>query len=903
MQMFSKARTTALRRLVAVLAVVALALVGAAQASAAAPWDGKPISQGLGPTYGEEWCAPPTGESVGSLQGPPLALISYAAIECSLQKFQAEANAAGIPHRMTYSTFGRSVLGRPMYAAVVNALETPEQRRDYVRWQQLRKLEKDNPAAAQAMVRAWRGNVKMPLFIEANIHGGEREGTDAMMQALRDLMTTPRGESAIVDRILDDAILIVVPTQNPDGRVAGTRANDNGFDMNRDFLVQSQPETKASIKLQQQWLAYNGLALHGYYSPTLIDGLTKPHNPGLEYDIFLRWNQQRLDANEAAFANIETEAGVAGQYRIQRPVNQWDARGVSGVTTGNPAIAEGWDDWGPFYTQTYISLIGIDGSTVEMCHASGAASTDPTRGCAAEGRMAAKKAQYVTFYSTAKYWLENKQQMMNDKLEIYRRGVTDAPRPNCCDDPLVASRGFDEANHNWMVEYPRAYVIPREGGGQRSDAEANRLAQWLLDNGIEVNRATTRFTWDGETYPAGSYVVFMNQALRGLALTALSPGQDISDRITQLYAPPGAWSHGSLWGADVVEVPRGAAFAPPAREIGAPTPLQGGVRGGTAVPADWYSVTLRGPIEVRAILGLLRSGVHAELAEAPFTSTTGGEMPAGSLVFGNDPATVAALDAVGKETGIWFERSVGVGKPAVTQVGKAPKVAILVNTATPSKSDQSESLRAIFGSENIGFVSTVNGGDSLQNAATDPLGDYDVIYNTGQAYPGSPNATARARLNAFFARGGGYIGTSQSGTNFTFLSGAGLTGTFTQGSQSAYGGIALWNNVGGAASPITGPYPARDTLYLPSNITYFSNVPAGAVVDGRYLDTVDSMWVAGLWRNRNVAVPSSPTIVHGLTSVGSRYMGLATNPFSRQDAEREWTLIGQAALWSTLTDE
>ena len=42
---------------------------------------------------------------------------------------------------------------------------------------------------------------------------------------------------------------------------------------------------------------------------------------------------------------------------------------------------------------------------------------------------------------------------------------------------------------------------------------------------------------------------------------------------------------------------------------------------------------------------------------------------------------------------------------------------------------------------------------------------------------------ARDRLAAFFADGGGYIGTSVSGTNFTFLTNGGLTaGTFTQGS-------------------------------------------------------------------------------------------------------------------------
>ncbi len=134
----------------------------------------------------------------------------------------------------------------------------------------------------------------------------------------------------------------MIPTTNPDGRVAGRRANANGFDMNRDLLVQSQPEMRANTAFQLEWLAPVGLFMHGYYNPTLIDGLTKPHNPGLEYDRFLYWNQRRLDANQAAIEAIGRT--------IQRPVNQWDETGHSGTTSGNPAVAEGWDDWGPFYT-------------------------------------------------------------------------------------------------------------------------------------------------------------------------------------------------------------------------------------------------------------------------------------------------------------------------------------------------------------------------------------------------------------------------------------------------------------------------------------------------------------------------------------------------------------------------
>ncbi|HKN44384.1 MAG TPA: hypothetical protein VJW23_10690, partial [Propionibacteriaceae bacterium] len=80
-------------------------------------------------------------------------------------------------------------------------------------------------------------------------------------------------------------------------------------------------------------------------------------------------------------------------------------------------------------------------------------------------------------------------------------------------------------------------------------------------------------------------------------------------------------------------------------------------------------------------------------------------------------------------------------------------------------------------------------------------------------------------------------------------------------------------------------------------------MPADATVDGRYLTSTDDLFLAGLRPDRDVAVADAPMIVHGTTTASSRYVGLATNPFSRGDAEREWALIGQAALWSNLTDE
>ena len=873
----------------AVLALVIAAIAFAAPAGAQSgpPWDGNPVSHGLGPTYGQEWCAPATGENVP--QSAPLALIPYRAIACTLAQFEAEAAAAGVADRLDYESIGQSTLGRDLYGVVVNALETPEQQRDFARWQQLRQIMLTDPAQAQALLALWGENVKLPVFVEANIHGGEREGTDAMMQAIRDLVTLPHGTNDTVDELLDHAIVVVIPTTNPDGRVAGRRQNENRFDLNRDLLVQSQPEMRANTAFQLEWLAPVGLFMHGYYNPTLVDGLTKPHNPGLEYDKFLYWNQRRLDANQAAVEAIGRS--------IQRPVNQWDQRGVSGSKNGGPEVAEGWDDWGPFYSQTYGAFFGVDGSTVEMCN-----------NAACGGALGSKREQYLIFYSSADFWIENRATILADQLEIFRRGVTGAARVNCCDDPLVASRGFTEAQHNWMVEYPKAFLIPFVGGSadqvspnrgvQRSDAEANRLVQWLLDNGVQVGRTTADVVWAGTSYPAGSYVVSMRQPFRGYAYTALAAGQDISDRISQLYAPPGAWSHGSLWGADVIEIPD-ASFSPATTPIADVNELLGGVRAGG--PADWYALTIRGTAELRAVLDVLRGGADGEIAEAAFTSASAGAMPAGSVIFPGDAATAVALDAAGKAAGVFFERGLGM-TPAGTQLDEAPRIAMLVDSGNPVESDTSWSLRQIFGPD-VGFVSTTSGSNSLQNAATDPLESFDVIYNVGQTYP--QGNTARDRLRAFFERGGGYIGTSQSASNFAFLAGAHpalIKGNLTQGSDVAGGGIALWDNVG-ASSPLTGAYPARDNLYLPSNVTWFESLPTGAMVDGRYLPSVDSTFIAGLWQDRDRKAESAPIIVHGTTLAGSRYLGLATNPFSRGDAEREWPLIGQAALWSNLTDD
>jgi hypothetical protein len=63
------------------------------------------------------------------------------------------------------------------------------------------------------------------------VHGGEESGTDASLRVLWEL--ADRTDCAAT-RILDKALVVILPIQNPDGREADTRRNAYGFDMNRE---------------------------------------------------------------------------------------------------------------------------------------------------------------------------------------------------------------------------------------------------------------------------------------------------------------------------------------------------------------------------------------------------------------------------------------------------------------------------------------------------------------------------------------------------------------------------------------------------------------------------------------------------------------------------------------------
>lgn len=125
---------------------------------------------------------------------------------------------------------GASVQGRPLRYAVVSALSAARLRAGLARLRAVRAGHADSAGDAPAVV-----------WIAGSVHGNEPSGTDADLRLLHELARRCR------DPLLRRLAIVVLPLQNPDGHEAEIRVNANGFDLNRDWLTATQPETQARL--------------------------------------------------------------------------------------------------------------------------------------------------------------------------------------------------------------------------------------------------------------------------------------------------------------------------------------------------------------------------------------------------------------------------------------------------------------------------------------------------------------------------------------------------------------------------------------------------------------------------------------------------------------------------------
>lgn len=145
--------------------------------------------------------------------------------------------------RVTTAQAATSVQGRPIRYAIVGQPSWVSSSGLTTLRSNLAKLRDPLLPADQAASLA--ASTPRLLWMAANVHGGEESGADAALQVLYDL--ADRSDCAAT-AITDSSVVVVMPTQNPDGRELETRRNVYGFDMNRDWFARTQPETDGKLE-------------------------------------------------------------------------------------------------------------------------------------------------------------------------------------------------------------------------------------------------------------------------------------------------------------------------------------------------------------------------------------------------------------------------------------------------------------------------------------------------------------------------------------------------------------------------------------------------------------------------------------------------------------------------------
>lgn len=122
---------------------------------------------------------------------------------------------------------------------------------------------------------------KPVLLLGANVHGFNPVVREALLMLARDL-ATPGSE---MNALLDEVIVLVVPSKNPDGREAGSRFNARGADLNRDYMALHEPESAAFVgRLLNHWRPH--LSVDGHDGGDVQYGGAHPYHlllqgPGL----------------------------------------------------------------------------------------------------------------------------------------------------------------------------------------------------------------------------------------------------------------------------------------------------------------------------------------------------------------------------------------------------------------------------------------------------------------------------------------------------------------------------------------------------------------------------------------------------------------------------------------------
>jgi hypothetical protein len=695
--------------------------------------------------------------------------VKFSQIASKLKEIEKQSNRVKVEVR------GTSASGHPLYVVTI---ADPGSHGKFGKIQSLRKQMFKNPGKAQDWI-ANNPDFKVPIMINGSIHGTEFAGTDAILQLIERFATQNDQETK---NILENNILIFNVVQNPDGRVDATRFNGEGIDLNRDFITQSQPETRETVDLIKEWNPMVFLDTHGYvknYAPNLqglIEPCTPPHNPNYEYDLYNKWAYKQAEAMEAQIMSQKDKFSSNALYQ-----------NMKGVYVPQRDDKDGWDDYPPIFTPMYAMYHGAYGHTLET----------PTNDWDGVRWM------YNAIIGALNFATENKQAMITDQIEMFKRGIN-----------------FDHPFHKDGF-FPKAYILPVD---EKDPTVTHKAVNHLINNDIDVVQAPKAFTVDGKSYPKGTFIVKMDQAKAGLANTMLWGGEDITNDTAAMY-DISAWSLPELWGFKAVATQSSVDVTT--------TKLNKITEQGSVSGKGPFLIPNSSVKSIELVNTLLQQGVVVKRdAKGNYYTEAVGN----------------TISAAVKASGLQIESTSKV--PADATVLTHLKVAILKDGGMGKVQSHSGTKLAL---KRLGFdVIEVSPVEVAENG----LNGFDVFVYSGTASLITSNLSAankefglqekaqeaklKANIADFVAKGGKYIAVGSSASQATKT--LGLTDDTINAGGSNSNGIVKVNYEG---TGLTAGY-GQDDLGFVYRPTWYTNTGNDKVV-ATYANTND-FFMAGHWR-------------------------------------------------------
>jgi hypothetical protein len=570
-----------------------------------------------------------------------------------------EALAAKAPDRIQIRRYAQSWEDRDLFYAVIASPENLRRIADVqAGMQRLADPRRTPRAEADSLI----ATLPAVTWLSYGVHGNEISSTDAAILTAYHLLAAQN--DPLVADVLKNSVVILDPMQNPDGRDRfihafemaegllpdqdrlsaehdepwpNGRTNHYGFDLNRDWFILTQPETRGRIKAMLEWFPVAMVDAHemGSDSTYFFGPEAIPYNPHLAKD--QRDNLALFGRNNARW---------------------FDRFGLDYYTR------EVFDAFYPGYGASWPSYFGSVAMTYEQASSRGLV-VRQYDGNVMYYRETVRN-HFVTSLSTAQTVATNREKFLRD---LYNYRVT-------------AIEEGGRGDH-------QSYILPL----QSDQAGADKLAGLLVSQGVEVGRATESFRACGQQYAAGSYVINAAQPAKRLIRTLLDRDVPMEEAFIkeqerrrakklpdEIYDVTG-WSLPLMMNlkADLCSSRVNAATKPAGPELVQPGTLSG-TQQRVAYLVPWGSGSA-----VRLLARSLRAGFNVKSSDAAFT-LAGKTYPAGTLIFdaADNPATLPdRLTRLARETGAsvvavddsWVTQGPSFGSDKVMRINK-PRVAL-----------------------------------------------------------------------------------------------------------------------------------------------------------------------------------------------------------------------------------